>query len=95
MTLHLSGALPPGNRNGIDAIADAMMHAPGQSQIILARVSCKQITTKAKGNTVVVTAGIDDLEAFTHGSTGWTAANELLERQREYRTGQAILPLDA
>lgn len=95
MSIVLSAALPPGDRNGLEAIERALLDNPGQAQMVVAMVNCSKVTTtQAKDRKVVATARILNIEAFPYGSDGWNELGALLAQQREDRTGQVPLPLE-
>ena len=72
MPVSLSGALPAGDRNGLEAIAEALASNQEQEQMVVAIVSCKRVTIHATGRgkkpRVDTVAGILDIEAFPFGS---------------------------
>lgn len=94
MSIILSAVLPPGDRNGLHTIADALVDDFSLGQMIVASVSCKKVTTTAHRDSrnVVATARILQIEAFPHGTEGWFKLREILDRQHEDRTGEVPLP---
>lgn len=97
MSVILSAALPAGDHNGLDAIADALVDNFTAPQMIVATVNCKKITTTTGSDSrkVVATARIVDIEAFPTGTPGWHELRRLLDKQRADRTGQVPLPLES
>ena|SRR5881394_1550697 len=97
MPVSLSGALPAGDRNGLEAIAEALASNQEQEQMVVAIVSCKRVTIHATGRgkkpRVDTVAGILDIEAFPFGSPEWDRARTLLESRRAERTGEWPLAL--
>jgi hypothetical protein len=97
MPVSLSGALPAGDNNGLESIAEALTADQEQGQMIVAMVSCKRVTIHATGRgkkpKVDTTAGILEIEAFPYGSTEWDQARTLLESRRAERTGEWPLAL--
>lgn len=91
MPVSLSGALPAGDRNGLEAIAEILAANQDQGQMIVAMVSCKRVTIHATGQgrqpKVDTTAGILEIEALPFGSPEWNHARALLESRRAERTG--------
>jgi hypothetical protein len=97
VTVILSAVLPPGDRNGLAAIADALVDdSINLGQMVVAMVNCKKITTTTLGDSrkVVATAQILEIEAFPGGTEGWHVLHKILQRQREDRTGEVPLPLE-
>jgi len=94
MSVTLSGALPGDDRNGIAAIATALIDQPKAVHVVVALVSCSKITTKPRTGEVVPTAEIMAVEAFTAATEDAVELQRLLRRQHERRTGKTELPLE-
>jgi hypothetical protein len=94
MSVVLSSAMPRGVHNGLESLAEVLTGYPTQSHIVVAVVSCKQVTTQSKSGKVVATAGILDIEAFASGTQDWETLGGMLRSRREDRTGQFLLVND-
>jgi len=94
MPLKLSAALPKGDRNGLEAVFDDVLKHGNREQMIVASITCSQVVSSPRSDTVSATLRIEAIEAFPCGDPRWHDARELLERQREGRTGKVRLPLD-
>jgi hypothetical protein len=90
----LSGALPADDRNGIGAIATALIDQPKAVHVVVALVSCSKITTKPRSGETVPTVEILAVEAFTAATADAKELERLLRRQHERRTGKVELPLE-
>lgn len=97
MTVILSAALPAGDHNGLNAIADALVDDFTAPQMIVAAVCCKKVTTTTGSDSrkIVATARVLDIEALPVGTPGWRELRRLLDERRADRTGQVPLPLTA
>ena len=92
MRVAISGQLPTGH--GADAIFDELVKHPDRDQFIVASVRCSKITTVANTGEVTASVRFTAIEAMGPDTVGWQTARDLLERQREYRTGEVPLPLN-
>ncbi|MET9262349.1 hypothetical protein [Amycolatopsis sp. NPDC004079] len=90
-TITLSGTLPGTSHNGLAALTDAILDGYHDGHMIVAAVSLSKTVAHSSGR-VALTVSIDDIEACPQGSNGWATARELLEQQRENRTGEVSLP---
>lgn len=88
----LTGSLPKGESNGLDAIARALIDNPHDIQVIVVLADCSKITTDVDTGDMEPTARIRRIEAI-HGPDKEVAA-KLLRRRFEQRTGKAVLPFD-
>lgn len=94
MSVILSAALPADDRNGIPAIATALIDDPESVHVVVALVRCSKITTKPRTGDVVPTAEILAVEAFTALTDDAVELHRLVRRQHERRTGKTELPLE-
>lgn len=88
----LTGSLPKGESNGLDAVARQLIDKPHEIQVLVLLVDCKKITTDLDTGDVEPTARIRRIEAI-EGADREQAA-KLLRRRFEQRTGKAVLPFD-
>lgn len=94
MSVRLSGALPKDDRNGIAAIAAALIANPGDVHVIVALVDCVRIVTKTESGDVVPEARIRAIEAFPGATADGEELRRLWRRAHERRTGEMELPLE-
>jgi hypothetical protein len=88
----LTGSLPKGDSNGLDAIARRLIDEPHEVQVLIVLADCKKITTDLDTGEIEPTARIRRIEAI-EGADKEVAA-KLLRRRFEERTGKAVLPFD-
>jgi hypothetical protein len=88
----LTGKLPKGESNGLDAIARQLVDSPQDVQVIVILADCSKISTDVDTGDIEPTARIRRIEAI-HGADREVAA-KLLRRRFEQRTGKAVLPFD-
>lgn len=88
----LTGSLPKGESNGLDAIARALIDSPQDVQVLVVLADCSKISTDIDTGDVEPTARIRRIEAI-QGADREVAA-KLLRRRFEQRTGKAVLPFD-
>ncbi len=88
----LSGSLPKGDGNGLDAIARKLIDTPHDVHVVLALVDCKAIKTNVDTGDVEATARIRRIEPID-GQDKHLAHN-MLRRALEQRTGKTVLPFD-
>lgn len=94
MSAHLAGALPAGDKNGLAALAPALVNdTPGQLHVGIVTFSTSKLTTDVETGDVVPTIRIRQFEPFT-ASGDVEELRRLLRRQYERRTGQVELPLE-
>lgn len=94
MSAKLSSSLPADDRNGLGALARALIDHPEEVHVMVALVDCKSITTDVDSGDVVPTARIRAVEAFTSQTADAKELRRLWRRQLERRTGQVELPLE-
>lgn len=88
----LGGNLPRGDANGLSAMAADLIREPERKRIILAIVdNPKTVINNVTGDRVA-TVRICRIEAVLGDDLG--AAEQLLRRALERRTGLTVLPLD-
>lgn len=88
----LSGTLPGGDNNGLNGLARALTADPHKTAIIVAVVDCKSITIDTDTGDKVATVRIRRVEPIDPQDTD--AAQRLLVRGLERRTGAVMLPMD-
>lgn len=93
MSVRLSSSLPADDRNGISAIAAALVNSPQDVHVIVALVDCTKITTDTTSGEIVPTARIRAIEAFPGATTDGEELRRLWRRARERRTGEMELEL--
>lgn len=94
MSVKLSSALPADDRNGMPAIATALIDYPDEVHVAVLLVRTREIRTNARTGDVVPTAEILACEAFTGVTADAETLHRLLRRQHERRTGKTELPLE-
>lgn len=93
MSAKLASALPKGNANGLDAIADALVRNPEAIRVVVALIDCSQTTTETDTGDVIPTARIRRIEAIDNPDDG-RRLKQVLRRAWERRTGKDVLPLE-
>lgn len=88
----LSSKLPEGDGNGLDAITRQLIDAPHQVHIVIGLVDCMRQTTDTDTGEVVPTARLRRVEVIN--GVDKDAAQQMMRRALEERTGQTVLPLD-
>lgn len=88
----LSSTLPGGDNNGLGVLAGALVKDPHKTAIIVAVVDCKSITIDTDTGDKVATVRIRRVEPIDPEDT--EAAQRLLVRGLERRTGAVMLPMD-
>lgn len=88
----LTGSLPQGDSNGLDAIARRLIDEPREVHVVIALVDSKKTTTDNDTGAIEPTARIRRIEPI-EGDDKELAA-KMLRRALERRTGQAVLPFD-
>lgn len=89
---NLSGALPKGDANGLGPIVRVLIDEPHRFHVVMAIVDCKSVTTNNDTGEIVPTARIRRLEVVLPDDL--SAAQKLMRRSLEQRTGRTVLPLD-
>jgi hypothetical protein len=92
MSIKITGALPKGDANGLGALRLALLEHPRQMHAVIAIVDCKSTTTDTDTGERTPTARIRRIEAVL--ADDHPAAQRLMLRALENRTGRAVLPLD-
>lgn len=88
----LTGSLPQGDGNGLDAISRNLIDQPREIHVVIALIDCKKTTTDNDTGAIEPTARIRRIEPI-EGDDKELAA-KMLRRALERRTGQAVLPFD-
>lgn len=91
-SLKLSSRLPDGDRNGLDLLIPALVASPDATHAVLLLVDCKSVTTDTDTGASVPT--IRPLRAEVIRPEDLAAAEKLIRRALEARTGHTTLPLD-
>lgn len=93
MTVHLSGALPVGDTNGLGSISGKLCDDPESVHVAVVLLDCSKITTNTDNGDIVPTCRIRAIEPV--GTTeDAEEMRRLLRRAYERRTGKVELPLD-
>lgn len=88
----LSGTLPKGEADGLSHIAPQLIREPHQFRVILAIIDCQKTTVDNDTGEVIPTARIRRVEVILPADL--TAAERLMRRSLEDRSGRSVLPLD-
>jgi len=88
----LGGALPAGDANGLDALAAGLVAEPHRLRAVLVLLDCAKIVQKTDSGERIAVARVRRIEAILGEDFG--AAERLIRRSLEKRTGQTVLPLD-
>lgn len=88
----IGGTLPVGDHDGLTAIATDLIEQPDRLRVMLAVIDVAKITTRTDDGTRTATVRIRRIEQVLPGDLG--AAERLLRRALEHRTGREVLPLD-
>jgi len=88
----LSAALPPGEANGAPSIGPGLVTDPHRMRVMIAIVDCRKVVTDADTGEDTAVARVRRIEAVLPADLG--AAERLLRRALERRTGQTVLPLE-
>jgi hypothetical protein len=93
MTLvKLMGALPGGDNNGAAAIGADLIKEPHRMRPMIAIVDCRRVAIDSDSGERTATVRIRRIEALRPDDLG--AAEKLMRRALESRTGATVLPLD-
>jgi len=84
--------LPRGEENGLAGIARELIDDPKRYRAIIAIVDCKRVTVDNDTHEEQATIRIRRAEVVLPADLG--AAEKLIRRALEFRTGQATLPLE-
>lgn len=93
MSAKLASALPKGNGNGLDAIADELVRDPEKIRVAVVLLDCSKATTETDTGDVIPTARIRRIEAIDDPEDG-RRLRQVLRRAWERRTGKDVLPLE-
>jgi hypothetical protein len=88
----LSGSLPKGDANGLGPIVQALIDEPHRFHVPLAIIDCKSVNKNFDTGEVVPTARIRRIEVVLPDDL--QAAEQLMRRSLERRSGRTVLPLD-
>lgn len=88
----IGGALPKGDANGIGPIVADLIANPHRYHVVMAIIDCVKITTNNDTGEVIPTARIRRIEAVRRPDL--KAAEQLMRRALEERSGRTVLPLD-
>lgn len=91
-TVKLMGALPGGDNNGASAIGGDLVKDPRRLHPMIAIVDGKRTTIDSDTGEQTVTVRVRRIEALLPDDM--PAAEKLLRRALEKRTGQTVIPLD-
>lgn len=89
--IRLGGTLPKGDANGAAAIAADLIAEPHRFKVLLMIVDCRKVTTDNDTGEAIPTARIRRVEAVLPPDL--PAAEQLMRRALEKRTGRTVLPL--
>jgi hypothetical protein len=88
----LGGNLPKGDANGLSAMAGDLIREPERKRVIIAIVDNPTTKINNVSGDRLATVRICRVEAVLPDDLG--AAEQLMRRALEKRTGQTVLPLD-
>jgi len=88
----LSGALPKGDANGLGPVVRTLIDEPHRFHVVMAIIDCKQVSTNHDTGEVIPTARIRRIEVILRDDLN--AAQQLMRRSLEKRSGRTVLPLD-
>jgi hypothetical protein len=88
----LGGTLPTGDKNGLTAIAGDLIREPARPRVIIALIDNPKTVVKNESGERVATVRFRRIEAVLPGDH--PAAEQLMRRALEKRTGATVLPLD-
>lgn len=88
----LSSRLPDGDGNGLNSITRQLIDAPHQVHVVIGLVDCMRQTTDTDSGEVIPTARLRRVEVID--GIDKDAAQQMMRRALEERTGQTVLPLD-
>lgn len=90
---NVSGNLPAGDGNGLEAILSEMIDTPKKLHVAIAIIDTKKIVTNPDTGEVVPTARIRRIEVLTTDDDR-KVAESLMRRALDVRTGREALPYD-
>lgn len=88
----LSSKLPDGDGNGLNTLARALIDSPHQVHVVIGLVDCMRTMTDTDTGEIIPTARLRRIEVI--GDNDIDAAQQMMRRALEGRTGQTVLPLD-
>ena len=88
----LKSTLPKGDANGLQPIADALVRRPKGLHAIIAIVDCPKIEDDIELGVKIPVIRVRRVEGILRGDLD--AAQRLMRRSLEYRTGLSVLPLE-
>jgi hypothetical protein len=88
----IAAKLPSGEADGLSHIAPQLIRDPHAFRVILAIIDCKTTTVDNDEGSVVPTARIRRVEVVLDADL--PAAEQLMRRALENRSGRTVLPLD-
>ena len=88
--IKLNSQLPKGTANGLDPIVAELCDRPGDTQVVIAIVDCKEVKTDTDTGEIIPTMRIRRIEAIT-GPDAHTV-RRMFHRATERRTGREALP---
>lgn len=88
----LKSALPKGDANGLRPVAESLLHRPHGLHVVIAIVDCPKIEHDIDLDEKVPVLRVRRIEGILREDL--TAAQRLMRRSLEYRTGRHVLPLD-
>lgn len=92
MSAKLAGSLPGGDANGLGPILRVLVEAPHRRHIVIAVVDSKRTTVDNDSGEQVPTLRVRRIEVVRRDDLD--AAERLVRRALEERTGQTVLPLE-
>lgn len=93
MSASMSGKLPGGDGNGLEAILSEMVTVPKQLHVAIAIIDTQKITQNADTGETVPTARIRRIEVVTTDDDR-KVCEQLMRRALDLRTGREALPYD-
>ena len=91
-TVKTNAVLPKGDENGLYAIAAELIADPKRYRAVIAIVDCRRVTIDSDNGEEAATIRIRRAEVVLPADL--MAAEKLIRRALEFRTGQTTLPLD-
>jgi hypothetical protein len=91
-TVKTQALLPSGEENGLYAIAAELIADPKRYRAVIAIVDCRRVTIDQDTGQEAATIRVRRAEVVLPGDLA--AAEKLIRRALEFRTGQATLPLE-
>lgn len=93
MSIKLSSAMPEGERNGLAAIAPALVENPKTVHVAVVLLDCVKRTESVDSGDVIPTVRLRAIEPIAAHETDAAELRRLLRRAHERRTGRVELPL--